>query len=68
MYQFANANDGTHTLAIRNADVPELVLNLSIGPGHWALPRNLAELSFAITLDLSICLTYFRAVANLAED
>ena len=68
LYQVARASDGAHTLAVRNADVPEFVSNLNMAPGHGALPKNLAELSFAIKLRLAVCLSYSRAFENSAEN
>ena len=68
MYQVANATDGAHTLSVRNADVPEFVLDFSMAPGHGALPPKLAELSSAIKFRSTMCLSYFKASENLAEN
>ena len=54
LYQVASARDGAHTLAVRNADVPEVVFGFSMAPGHGARSKNLAELRFAFELRVEL--------------
>ena len=54
MYQVVSASDGAHTLVVRNADVLEAVFNSSIG-AMGSLPKNLAELRFALELRVTVC-------------
>ena len=68
MYNVASASDGAHTLAVRNADVPEFVSNFNMAPGHGALPKNLADLNFAVKLRFTVCVSYSRAFEHLAEN
>ena len=68
MYQVASASHGAHTLAVRNAGVPEVVFSSSMAPGHEGSPKNLAELTFAVRLHCAVGLCYFRAFENLAEN
>ena len=54
LYHVASANDGAHTLAVRNADVLEVVFSSSMVPGHEGSPKNLAELNVAVRLHCSV--------------
>ena len=50
------------------ADVPKFVSNFSMAPGDGALPKKLAELGFAMKLRFIVCINYFRAFGNIAEN
>ena len=68
MHKGANASDGAQTRAVRNADVPDFVLDFSMAPSHGPLPKNLAELSFAINLRFTACLSYSGGLENFTEN
>ena len=68
MYQVASASDGPHILDVRNADVLAFASKISMAPSHGGLPKNLAELSFAIKLRFTVCSSCFGAFGTLAEN